>query len=87
MIRIVSIEKFNLFVSSLIKANKLSGTDLFLNVSSRDTSTSKTFDICSKLNLIKLKNQEGYKPKSIKVSDEVFARLIEINYKKLGFII
>ncbi len=81
----VSIEKFNLFVSSLIKANKLSGTDLFLNVSSRDTSTSKTFDICSKLNLIKLKNQEGYKPKSIKVSDEVFARLIEINYKKLGF--
>ena len=81
----VNIEKFNLFVSRLIKANNLSGTDLFLNVSSRDTSTSKTFDICSKLNLIKFKNQEGYKPKSIKVTDEVFARLIEINYKKLGF--
>ena len=29
----VSIEKFNLFVSRLIKANNLSGTDLFLNVS------------------------------------------------------
>ena len=54
-----SIDKFNLFVSRLIKANKLSGKDLFLNVSSRDTSTSKTFDICSKLNLIKLKNNKA----------------------------
>ena len=35
--------------------------------------------------MIKLKNQKGYKPKSIKVSDEVFARLIEINYEQLGF--
>tara|TARA_B100001248_G_scaffold86730_1_gene63482 strand:- start:22066 stop:23766 length:1701 start_codon:yes stop_codon:yes gene_type:complete len=80
-----SIDKFNLFVSRLIKANKLSGKDLFLNVSSRDTSTSKTFDICSKLNLIKLKNQQGHTPKLIKVTDEVFARLIEINYEQLGF--
>ena len=80
-----SIDKFNLFVSRLIKANKLSGKDLFLNVSSRDTSTSKTFDICSKLNLIKLKNQRGHTPKLIKVTDEVFARLIEINYEQLGF--
>ena len=80
-----SIDKFNLFVSRLIKANKLSGKDLFLNVSSRDTSTSKTFDICSKLNLIKLKNQQGHAPKLIKVTDEVFARLIEINYEQLGF--
>lgn len=81
----LSIAKFNSFVSCLIKENKISDTDLFLNVSSRDTSTSKIFDICSKLNLIKSKNQLGQTPRLIKVTDEVFAKLIEINYEQLGF--
>ena len=35
--------------------------------------------------MIKLKNQQGHTPKLIKVTDEVFARLIEINYEQLGF--
>ena len=80
-----NIVKFNSFVSQLINENKLCDHDLFLNISSRDTTTSKTFEICSKLNLIKSRNKDGFNLKKIKVTDKAFAKLIEINFKQLGF--
>ena len=71
------IDDFNHFNEELININNLAEIDLFLSISSRDTSASKIFDYLSRINLFKHLYNENSLPKEIITSNIELKNIIE----------
>lgn len=71
------IKDFNQFNRELITNNKLSETDLFLSISSRDSTSSSLFDYLARLNLLIYLSSKNLLPNIILVSNIEYKKIIK----------